>query len=294
MVLIEIPSEFGKGGANISEGNPRLADILQNHRTEIAAAAAAAAIPSIISLGGIDSRSTQLISYPTEGLLSGTRAWVERESVFFGFVQHPPFSFTADNERVVDGFGGGQWFREGFTLPVLVDPTVGGGLNLPIGTRVWMADSSAAWDKFGPGSNDWYPVGVDQEARDDAANASATAGNAQIGVLKASGQLPDANITIGVSPSGSFSDATHGTEFLGGPTTADRAYTVDAAGALPKETLQITLAQNVIGGHNLTFVNGGPAVGTLYVFPAADLTTRLAVFKFDGTDWTFDHISRIA
>lgn len=62
MALIVIPPEFGKGGANVDEGTPRLVDILKNFRAEIAAlqdAPAPVVPPSVrdvmvVSFAGLD------------------------------------------------------------------------------------------------------------------------------------------------------------------------------------------------------------------------------------------------
>ncbi len=51
MSLLQIPSDFGQGGANIGDGSPKLKEILSNHSDEIAAAQSAAAAANGAAIG---------------------------------------------------------------------------------------------------------------------------------------------------------------------------------------------------------------------------------------------------
>lgn len=51
MALIAIPGDFGQGGANISDGEPKLTTILQNHYDEITAAQSSAQAANFAAIG---------------------------------------------------------------------------------------------------------------------------------------------------------------------------------------------------------------------------------------------------
>lgn len=161
-------------------------------------------IAVIVSLDGINTGTQQLVALDTTVLASGTRAWVESVHAYFT-LEKTGTAFTPDNISIVAGLNGGQWFRDGFTLPVTADPSVGPGLALPIGSRVHKADGTAAWDKFGPAATNWAGVsnGTDATARAAAATAQTTANlaetHAQTGITNAASAQTTANSALALA-----------------------------------------------------------------------------------------------
>jgi len=108
--------------------------------------------------------------------------------------------------------------------------------------------------------------------------------------------LPDANTSIGIAPSGTAADATHGSIYYCSNASAPRTFTLDPTGALPGEELWIIFAGGV--GFAITIVDGGPLGGPIFVCPAGgfgNAARRQAVFRLNigGTNWLFDHVVRI-
>jgi hypothetical protein len=108
--------------------------------------------------------------------------------------------------------------------------------------------------------------------------------------------LPDADSSIGVAPSGTAADATHGSLFFCSSSTSPRTITLDPTGALPGEELWIIFHASMSVSNDV--VNGGGGGGTLFTCPAGgfgNAARRQAVFRMNaaGTDWEFERVVRI-
>lgn len=86
--------------------------------------------------------------------------------------------------------------------------------------------------------------------------------------------LGDAGVTITVS---------QGSEFTlpRGTLTTNRSITISTTGAVTGEVVRVTREDST--AFTLAIVNGGAGAGTLYTFPVS--VTRVADFRFDGTNW---------
>jgi len=149
-----------------------------------------------VTLDSINTSGQQLVNLDTTALATGTRAWVESVHANF-YLEKMGTAFTPDNIQIVAGHNGGQWFRDGFTLPVTADPSLSPGLALPIGTRVHKADGSAAWDKFGTNATDWAAVassaGGGFALVADLASTAHNKGASTIGIEDVGGYFPTKN-----------------------------------------------------------------------------------------------------
>lgn len=86
--------------------------------------------------------------------------------------------------------------------------------------------------------------------------------------------LGDASVSIAVAS---------GSEFIlpRGTLTANRTLTLSTTGAVTGEVVRVTREDST--AFTLAIVNGGAGAGTLYTFPVS--VTRVADFRFDGTNW---------
>jgi len=110
------------------------------------------------------------------------------------------------------------------------------------------------------------------------------------------GGLPGIDATIGVAPSGTAADATHGTFFQLNSIAGAVVFTLSTVGTLPGEQLFVRINSGL--SFTATFRDGGVSGLDLFVSPLSDFpdgARLLVAFKMNaaGDSWLFDSVARI-
>lgn len=95
--------------------------------------------------------------------------------------------------------------------------------------------------------------------------------------------LTDADATINVSQGNN--------RILRAALTANRTITLGTTGS-PETGEIISIGRFSTTAHTVAIVNGGAGAGTLYTFPVS--VKRVADFRYDGTNWVFVGVKRLA